>query len=169
MIITHLYLSPAHAFAGRFGQGALPIPMREVDRVQVVAGRGLVGDRYSDRDAGHKGQVTFFSEEVWLRLQEKLARTDRGPEVFRRNVIVRGVDLMSLIGAEFEVQGVRFQGSEHCTPCVWMNEAFGPGALAALAEWSAGGLRARALSDGWLHVDPVAAAAEPGKTGACSA
>ena len=151
MIISHLYLSPAHAFAGRFGQPPLPVPMVEVERVEVLAGRGLVGDRYSDRAAGHKGQVTFFAEEVWLRLQEKLGRSDRGPEVFRRNVIVRGVDLMSLIGAEFEVQGVRFQGSEHCKPCLWMDQAFGPGALAALAAWEAGGLRARALTDGCLR------------------
>ncbi len=151
MIITHLYLSPGHAFAGRFGQPALPIPMVEVDRVEVQAGRGLVGDRYSDRAAGHKGQVTFFAEETWLRLNEALGRNDRGPEVFRRNVIVRGVDLMALIGAEFEVQGVRFQGSEHCAPCLWMDQAFGPGALATLAAWSAGGLRARALTNGWLQ------------------
>jgi len=38
--------------------------MVEVDRVEDVSGRGLVGDRYFDRPPDHKGQVTFFAEET---------------------------------------------------------------------------------------------------------
>ncbi len=124
--------------------------MVEVDRVQAVSGRGLVGDRYFDRPSGHKGQVTFFAEETWLRLCEKFAKPDLGPEVFRRNVLVSGADLNSLIAMEFEVQGVRFAGSEYCKPCFWMDQAVAPGTLTALSDWTAGGLRARILTDGWL-------------------
>jgi len=67
------------------------------------------------------------------------------------NVIVRGVDLNELIDHEFEVQGVRFRGTEECRPCYWMNEAFGPGAEEALR--TRGGLRAQILTDGVLEVD----------------
>ena len=74
----------------------------------------------------------------------------KSPGVLRRNVIVSGVDLMELIGADFELQGVRFHGTAHCKPCSWMNIAFAPGAEQFLAD--RGGLRARILSDGQIRV-----------------
>jgi MOSC domain-containing protein YiiM len=76
---------------------------------------------------------------------------DKGPEVFRRNIITEGADLNALIGKEFEVQGVRFLGTQECAPCHWMNTAFAGGAEAALRGH--GGLRAKILCDGTLRVD----------------
>ena len=149
MKITHLYLSAEHRFVGRFGQEPREAPIREVEGAQAVAGKGLVGDRYFERAEGHKGQVTFFAEETWERLRREL-EIDPAPDVFRRNVIVRGADLFSLIGQEFEIQGVHFLGTEHCKPCGWMDRACAPGTLDRLAQWQAGGLRARILTDGWL-------------------
>jgi MOSC domain-containing protein YiiM len=151
MNIVRLYRSSEHIFTGHYGRPAGTSPMIEVQRMRLIAGRGVEGDRYS-RLEGAKGQVTFFAEEAWLRLCLELGRTDRQPDVFRRNVIVRGTDLYALIGRDFEAQGVRFRGVEHCKPCFWMEQAFAPGALALLGEWKAGGLRASVLSDGWLSV-----------------
>jgi len=70
--------------------------------------------------------------------------------VLRRNVIVSGVDLLSLIGCEFEIQGVKFRGTQHCAPCEWMDVAVAPGAKEFLKE--NGGLRAKILTDGELHL-----------------
>jgi MOSC domain-containing protein YiiM len=151
MTVAKLYLCPEHVYVGHFGQPPGRTPMTEVGRAQVVAGRGLRGDRYFARPEGHKGQVTFFAEEAWTRLCAEFGRSDLGPGVFRRNVVVRGADLLALVGAEFELQGVRFCGLEHCRPCRWMDTAFEPGTLARLARWQAGGLRAAALTDGWLE------------------
>ena len=39
-----------------------------------------------------------------------------------------GADLPALIGQQFEIQGVRFEGVEESRPCNWMNVALGPGA-----------------------------------------
>ena len=74
---------------------------------------------------------------------------DKLPGVTRRNVISVGVDLNSLIGEEFEVQGVRFAGVCECSPCYWMDLAIAPGAEMLLK--GRGGLRARILSDGVLR------------------
>ncbi|MEM6886190.1 MAG: molybdenum cofactor biosysynthesis protein, partial [Verrucomicrobiota bacterium] len=71
----------------------------------------------------------------------------------RRNVVISGVDLNSLIGKEFELQGVHFEGSCECSPCFWMDEAIAPGAEEFLK--GQGGLRARVLTDGILKVDPL--------------
>ena len=72
------------------------------------------------------------------------------PLRFAGDVITRGVDLNSLIGQEFEVQGVRFKGTEECRPCYWMDEAVAPGAEKFLK--GRGGLRAQILCDGILRV-----------------
>lgn len=73
------------------------------------------------------------------------------PEATRRNVFTRGVDLKAWIGQEFELQGLRFFGTEECRPCYWMDQALGPEANAWLR--GRGGLRARILTSGWLHQD----------------
>jgi MOSC domain-containing protein YiiM len=150
MEIVHLYISPGHNFRGHHGGPPGDHPVVEVDHVRCVAGHGIEGDRYFDYQPDFKGQITFFAEEVYRELCERFGVRDKPPSVFRRNVITRGVDLASLIGREFEIQGVRFFGSESCKPCYWMDRAFAPGAEAALQ--GRGGLRARILSDGVLRV-----------------
>jgi MOSC domain-containing protein YiiM len=146
--VRHLYISTGHSFFGRYGKGQLDFPVVEVPRVHCLAGRGLEGDRFLDFKPDYKGQVTFFAYEEYERLGGLFTVHDKSPGVFRRNVITQGVDLNSLIGEEFEIQGVRFKGNSECTPCEWMDVAFHAGAEEALR--GVGGLRARILSDGWL-------------------
>ena len=150
MIVAKLYSCPVHIYVGHFGGPPGDEPMRESAELELVAGRGIVGDRYFNEAVGHKGQVTFFAEEAWERLCRELGPSGLGPGVLRRNILTRGADLLSLVGREFELQGVRFEGSEYCKPCFWMDSAFAPGAFAALSGWRAGGLRARVLSGGRL-------------------
>ncbi len=149
MELVHLYLSPDHNYFGHHGQPPGEAPMIEVERAHCVAGKGLEGDRFFDWKPDYKGQVTFFAMETCEWLAGELGVTDKEPWVFRRNLITRGVDLNDLIGAEFEVQGVRFLGTEEAKPCYWMNTAFAEGAEAALC--GRGGLRAKVLTDGWLR------------------
>lgn len=151
IVVRHIYLSPAHIYVGHHGREAGDEPMQAVDRVECVAGSGLRGDRYFDFKPDYKGQVTFFSLEVWEDLYVRFGIHDKGPETFRRNLIVAGIDLNTLIGQDFEVQGIRFHGTQEAAPCYWMDQAFAPGAEQALK--GRGGLRARILSDGWLRVE----------------
>jgi MOSC domain-containing protein YiiM len=149
MVIERIFLSPAHNFLGRHGKPAGTAPAVEVEEVECVAGRGLRHDRFFDHAPDYKGQVTFFSREVFERLRTELDLPHARPEAARRNVLVSGVDLGALIGVEFEVQGIRFFGTEECRPCHWMDGALGPGAH----DWlrGHGGLRARILTDGFLR------------------
>ncbi len=123
--------------------------MIECPEIHCLAGRGIEGDRFLDFKSSYKGQVTFFAKEIFEDLCAGLKVHDRSPAVFRRNVITSGVALSEYIGAEFELQGVRFLGTGECSPCFWMNQAFAPGTEALLKN--RGGLRARILSDGWLR------------------
>jgi MOSC domain-containing protein YiiM len=151
--VEHLYVASGHKYFGRHGKEALNFPTTEVDEVKCVTQRGILGDRFYNSPEGHKGQVTFFSMEVFELMCLELGVSDRPPSVLRRNVFVRDIDLASLIGASFSLQGASFEGVQECRPCYWMDAAFGPGAEAFLM--GRGGLRARVLSDGFLRTSPA--------------
>ncbi|HEY9154316.1 MAG TPA: MOSC domain-containing protein [Opitutaceae bacterium] len=148
--ISHLYVSPAHNYFGHHGKPAGSAPTVACEQVTCVENRGIEGDRFFDYKENYKGQITFFDEAVYQRLCRDLSVSDKTPEVFRRNVIIGGVDLNQLIGKEFTLQGVRFRGMVECKPCYWMDGAFGPGAEEKLKGF--GGLRAQILNTGVLKV-----------------
>ncbi|MEM9479409.1 MAG: MOSC domain-containing protein [Verrucomicrobiota bacterium] len=161
MKIRHIYISPGHNFYGHHEKPPGENPEVEVDQVECVAGKGLAGDRFFGYKEDYKGQLTLFSWEVYLEACEAfhIDPDETPPSVFRRNIIVEGMDLNALIGKEFELQGVTLSGSEEASPCYWMNQAFADGAH----DWlkGRGGLRARILTDGVLRtenaVDPAVA------------
>jgi MOSC domain-containing protein YiiM len=147
--ICHLYISSEHNFFGHHGRAQDDYPAIEVPEIECVAGHGIRGDRFFDYREDYKGQITFFALEVFDELCGVLELQDCSPLTVRRNVITRGVDLNTLIGEDFEVQGVRFRGTGECRPCYWMDRAIAPGAEEFLK--GRGGLRARILSDGVLR------------------
>jgi MOSC domain-containing protein YiiM len=149
--VEHLFVSPGHNFFGHHGQPAGDHPIVAVDEIECAAGRGIRGDRFFDFKEHYKGQITFFAMEVLDDLRRELNLPGAQPQATRRNAFVRGADLNALIGAAFDVQGVRFAGVEESRPCDWMNSALGPGA----EEWLRGraGLRCRILTDGVLRRD----------------
>jgi MOSC domain-containing protein YiiM len=149
MEICHMFISRGDTFVGHHGREPDTHPMIEISEIECVAERGIRGDRYFDFKDDYKGQITFFSVEVFDGLCSAMQIHDCSPALARRNVITRGVDLNELIGQEFEVQGVRFLGTEECRPCYWMDGAFAPGAHEFLK--GRGGLRARILTDGSLR------------------
>ncbi len=148
VIIHQIFISAGHNYFGHAGREPDQFPLEEVARVECVAGRGLRGDRFFDFKDDYQGQVTFFAREVFEWLQAQFPGVEKSAGALRRNVLVSGADLQALIGKEFELQGVRFRGTQHCKPCFWMDTAFAPGAFEALK--GKGGLRAEILSDGWL-------------------
>lgn len=149
MQVLHLYISPDHNYFGHHGKPPGETPMIEVESVECVTDRGIQGDRFFGFKENYKGQITFFAHEVCERLGEQFQMMGVEPSVFRRNVITKGLDLNTLIGTEFELQGIRFYGTEECRPCYWMDQAVGPGAEEAMK--GNGGLRAQILSDGVLR------------------
>lgn len=150
MRLEHLFISPGHNFYGHHSQAAGTHPIVAVEQVECVAGRGLRGDRFFDYKPDYKGQITFFAMEVFEALQRELNPTAARPEFTRRNVFTRGAELNALVGVEFEIQGVRFAGTEPCRPCYWMNGAFRDERVERWLD-GRGGLRARILCDGVLR------------------
>jgi len=147
--ICQLYISSGHNFFGHHGRKPDEHLAIAVASVDCIAGRGIREDRFLDYKKNYKGQITFFALEVFEELCRDLQLSNASPSLLRRNVITRGTDLNTLIGQEFEIQGVRFYGTAECRPCYWMNRAIAPGAEDFLR--GRGGLRAEILSDGTLR------------------
>lgn len=150
MRIVHLYLSAGHNFYGHHGKAPSEHEMNSVTSIECVAGKGIQGDRFFDYKPNYKGQITFFSHEIYKKLQAHFSSNSFLPSAVRRNVITEGVDLNQWIGKKFEIQGIEFEGTEECKPCYWMDQAIAPGAEEFLK--GNGGLRARILMDGTLHL-----------------
>jgi hypothetical protein len=148
--IVALLVSPIHRYEGRPEDGPLPAPDAELVSAAVIrAGKGIVGDRYFGKTAHVDAAVTLMAEES-LPQGAGLAQT-------RRNVLLRGVDIDSLVGSEIELDCgagvVRLRVNRPANPCAWMDAVIGPGSRDALR--GRGGVRATPLTDGELRVGPV--------------
>ena len=132
-------------------------PMRPVDEVQAVAGRGLDGDRYATR----RGYWTDVDEcQVTLIAGEDLDAITESSGVavqdgqHRRNIVTRDVPLNHLVGRRFKVGSVTLSGIRLCEPCSHLEKLIGDGVKRGLIH--RGGLRAQILSEGTIRVgDPV--------------
>jgi MOSC domain-containing protein YiiM len=151
MRICQLFVSAGHNFVGHYEQPPGGHPLIEKTKISCIAGRGIEGDRFFDYKENYKGQITLFSSEVFAEICSQLGVTGKSPGVTRRNVITANVNLNSLVGVEFDIQGVRFAGVAECSPCHWMDLAIAPGAEKLLR--GRGGLRARILTDGILSAE----------------
>jgi MOSC domain-containing protein YiiM len=157
--IHRILISPEHIYRGHHGREPGTKSMVDRDEVACEAGRGLTGDRYQREKIGHKRQVTFFELDVHRDLLRRFPGSEVETDVYRRNVVIDGVDLNGLIGKQFRLGGVLFEGVEECRPCYWMDTAFGPGAEEALK--GRGGLRARILKSGTIRKGPQKLIVDP--------
>lgn len=131
-------------------------PMQVVERAQVLAGRGLVGDRKAQRSGGER-QVTLFQHEHLAVLASFLGRATIEPELMRRNIAVSGINLFALRDRRFTIGGLVFEGTGDCAPCRRLEDTLGLGGFNV--SRGHGGITAKALDDGWIQVGDVVAPA----------
>jgi molybdopterin synthase catalytic subunit len=150
--LLDIWISPGNDFRGHHGGPRGSHGVERVEQVECVAGMGLKGDRYFGYKPDFKGQVTFFDADVVQAVRDRFDLPGLSSGEFRRNLIVRGIDLSVWAGKRFRFQGLVFEGSEECKPCLWMNEAVAPGVEDFLKSNFRGGLRARVLEGGLIRV-----------------
>ena len=102
--------------------------MTVVDEVEAIADRGLVGDRY---EASGSRQVTLIQAEH-LPVIAALVGREVAPAFVRRNLVVRGINLLSLQKQRFAIGEVILVGTSACAPCDKMEDALGPGGFQAM-------------------------------------
>lgn len=124
--------------------GASTVP---VDAAVLVTGKGIEGDRYFGRPAYRN--VTLVSEDA-VRDASSTIGVDYRVGSTRRNVTVRDLDVMTLLGKEFRLGGARLRGERPCEPCDMMETSVGEGAREALVHRA--GIRARIMEGGNVRV-----------------
>ncbi len=169
--VLHLLVSPGHAYFGRARDGAADVPTADADRIELVAGKGVVGDRFFGKAAHMDAAVTLLAVEALEDMAAELGAAPFDPLLPRRNVVLRGAELPPLLGEEFALEQhgglVQFRGGRPAHPCAWMDKVLAPGAHAAMR--GRGGLRCRVLASGALHRGPAVLISpvplEPGRAG----
>jgi len=150
--VLAIYVSSGHNFRGRHGKPAGTNPVVERESASCVVGKGIEGDRYFGVEVDYKAQVTVFDQDIHEKVLEEFG-TGHSANKYRRNVLLSGVDLNMLIGKQFTIGEVTFEGIEECEPCHWLNGAIAPGVENYLK--GRGGLRAKIVQSGILKVGRV--------------
>lgn len=135
------------------GASAANVPA-PIEVAEVVAGRGIRGDRYFEgtgtfsKPAKPGQDLTLVETEAIERLAAEHG-IQIGPAESRRNVLTRGIDLNALVGRRFRVGEVECRGDRLCDPCAHLERLTKPGVLKGLVN--RGGLRADVLSGGTIR------------------
>lgn len=170
--VLHLLVSPGHAYFGRARDGAADVPTTDADEVEVVAGKGIVGDRFFGKAAHMDAAVSLIAVEALEAIANELGVDRLDPLLTRRNVVLRGAHLAPLQGQEFALESpagrVELWGGRPANPCAWMDRMLASGTHAAMR--GRGGLRCRPLSDGVIRRGPAVLLSpvplDPGAAGA---
>jgi MOSC domain-containing protein YiiM len=124
---------------------------QSVHSTRAVAGKGLEGDRY--RSSGNR-QVSLIQSEHLAAVASFLGKSSIDPALTRRNIVVDGLNLLTLKGKRFRVGGALLEYSGECHPCSRMEENLGTGGYNAMRGH--GGILAKIVESGDINIgDPV--------------
>lgn len=120
------------------------MPVQIIDSVTAIENKGLEGDR----SKGGNRQVTLIQKEHIDAVASFLGKDDLGFTLTRRNILVEGINLLSLKGKQFQVGEAILEYTGECHPCSRMEEALGKGGYNAMRGH--GGITAKVIVSGKL-------------------
>ena len=124
-------------------------PMRRVASAELLAGRGLAGDRYAlgggtwARYPDLEKQVTLIDAADVAAVAAEVG-VPLTPGDTRRNLVTAGVDLPSLVGRWFAVGDALLFGMKRCPPCTHLERLTGARLVKAMVH--RGGINAAVFS-----------------------
>jgi MOSC domain-containing protein YiiM len=128
----------------------------ELLSAEIVAGKGIVGDRNFGM-ARWPGQNITFIEAEEIEVFNKKFNRNINLSAARRNIITKGIRLNELVGKVFTIGECSFRGVELCEPCSILGELLANESIkkheVVRAFVGKGGLRADALSSGTISVN----------------
>lgn len=152
-------MSDLHDMMGRWAQpGTVDwIGIRPARAADItVLDRAMIAEGGIDGDRGRAGKraVTLIQAEHMPVIASCLGRAMIDPAVFRRNLVVRGLNLNGLKARAVQIGGVVLRFTTICAPCSRMERLLGHGGYAAMRGH--GGWCAEVVTPGAVAVgDPV--------------
>lgn len=125
-------------------------PIKEVNSIEVLANKGIIGDRHFHEFNDPYNQLSLIESEniddYNIRFGLNIPYID-----FRRNVITKGIRLNDLIGKKLKVGSVELDAIDLCRPCRHLTEMLNQKNV--LKEFlRKGGIRCQILSSSNIHV-----------------
>ena len=124
--------------------------IEEVESIEVLANKGVVGDRHFDNYNDPYCQLSLIEaeniDEYNLKFGLNIPYLD-----FRRNIITKGIKLNDLVGKKLSIGNVEVEGIDLCRPCRHLTEMLDQENI--LKEFlRKGGLRCQILSSSKIKV-----------------
>ena len=124
--------------------------IEEVETIEVLANKGVVGDRHFDNYNDPYCQLSLIEaeniDEYNLKFGLNIPYLD-----FRRNIITKGIKLNDLVGKKLSIGNVEVEGIDLCRPCRHLTEMLDQENI--LKEFlRKGGLRCQILSSSKIKV-----------------
>ena len=125
-------------------------PITEVDSIEVLANKGIVGDRHFHDSNNPYNQLSLIESENIDEYNIKYGLNI--PYInFRRNVITKGIKLNDLIEKKLKIGNVELKAIELCRPCRHLTEMLDQKNI--LKEFMRkGGLRCQILSSSKINI-----------------
>ena len=125
-------------------------PIKEVNSIEVLANKGIIGDRHFHEFNDPYNQLSLIESEniddYNIRFGLNIPYID-----FRRNVITKGIRLNDLVGKKLKVGIVELDAIDLCRPCRHLTEMLNQKNV--LKEFlRKGGIRCQILSSSNIHV-----------------
>ncbi len=125
--------------------------IQEVEKIELLSGKGVVGDRHFDENNDVRNQVTLIESENIDYYNNKF-KTDYSYLDFRRNVVTKGIQLNDLVGKKLLIGSVKIQGHDLCRPCKHLEETL-KGQDIIKEFLRRGGLRCEILNSGIVNIE----------------
>ena len=157
---------------GLFISSGISENMQARTAVRALAGQGLEGDRYAlgQGTYSHTSRqvvrhVSLIGREAMELANEELTRNGLvpfEPDETRRNILVEGIDVYTLLGREFRIGTVRLRGTDITRPCPVPSAVAGKKGFKE-AYHNRGGILAEILTNGSIAMgDLLVVEAVPG-------
>ena len=93
----------------------------KLDEIEVLSGKGILGDRHFRDHNNHKGQITLIEKEnidyYNNKYKTKIPYVD-----FRRNIVTEGIELNGLVKKKIEIGTIKILPYELCRPCLHLEQ-----------------------------------------------
>ena len=120
------------------------------ERIEVIASKGIIGDRYFHDFNGDREQITLIESEN-IDYYNKTFNTNFEYIEFRRNIITKDIQLNDLVGKTILVGEIKLKVNDLCRPCKDLQNRLKKDNI--IKEFlRRGGLRCEILSSGTINV-----------------
>ena len=120
------------------------------ETVEVVASKGIVGDRYFHDFNGDREQITLIESEN-IDYYNNTFSTKFTYLEFRRNIVTKNIKLNDLVGKTIQVGEIKLKVNDLCRPCKDLQQRLGKSNI--IKEFlRRGGLRCEILSSGNINI-----------------